>query len=584
MKTKILLFSFMAILSFVLPQKVYSTDCGAVYAQQITGVGSVDVYPEDYFCNGDELRIYIWGGSPTPGYPDFNGALIRYRLLNSLGTEISTSGWLQCDGSTVICDYTFTINSLPAGHYCVVVQRVDDYSPEDGEPDNGNYTELGCLDDNQDTYCFNVNPTATLTLDHFDCTTGEYCFNTSVNAPDQDATINFGDSPTDYSLDVSPVCHTCAPGTYTVTVTVANVPASCTPATATLQITVGAPLSITLDPKNFMDCSSHPDETLTANIDGGIANYNYQWSVPAADATPFGISPLTSSGGNSSPFTFSPANAVTGIYNLVVTDGNGCTASVDFNVNIIPCCENQDPQNITEIISPDFDNPVDLTSYSATYVGVSYLLNGYFTVSGNTTNGMPCFPHYRTPTCAAYAADAGRDTTVCDSLLNLSVGITLGKPAADSVVYSWSSPNDLSFGGSTQAQIIVHPSQTATYILHIQDTCTHPTYSCTERWDTVSVEVTNNCNPTASPLTPEGGMKDRIQIMPNPAHDFVNVVVDKSVLGSELKITDVTGRLVLAVQLVTRNTQLETSSFEHGMYFISVKNKDGEWKEKLVIE
>ncbi|MCX6199990.1 MAG: T9SS type A sorting domain-containing protein, partial [Bacteroidetes bacterium] len=96
--------------------------------------------------------------------------------------------------------------------------------------------------------------------------------------------------------------------------------------------------------------------------------------------------------------------------------------------------------------------------------------------------------------------------------------------------------------------------------------------------------VTNNCNPTASPLTPEGGMKDRIQIMPNPAHDFVNVVVDKSVLGSELKITDVTGRLVLAVQLVTRNTQLETSSFENGMYFISVKTKDGEWKEKLVIE
>ncbi len=203
---------------------------------------------------------------------------------------------------------------------------------------------------------------------------------------------------------------------------------------------------------------------------------------------------------------------------------------------------------------------------------------------GNITFGMPCFPHYRTPTCAAYAADAGRDTTVCDSLLNLSVGIALGKPTVDSVVYNWSSPNDLSFGGSTQAQVILHPAHTATYILHIQDTCTHPTYSCTERWDTVTITVTNNCNPTASPQTPVGGLKDRIQIMPNPAHDYVNVVIDKNMSGSMLTVTDVTGRVVLVVYLNTQYSQLNTSRFAKGIYFVTVKNKDGEWKEKLVVE
>lgn len=203
---------------------------------------------------------------------------------------------------------------------------------------------------------------------------------------------------------------------------------------------------------------------------------------------------------------------------------------------------------------------------------------------GNTF-GMPCFPHYRTPTCAAYAADAGRDTTVCDSLLNLSVGITLGKPAVDSVVYSWSSPNDLSFGGSTQPQIIVHPAQTATYILHIQDTCTHPTYSCTERWDTVVVTVTGSCITAIDNgrQTTDNG-KMQIQVYPNPASDFVNVVIDKTMLGSELKITDVTGRVVMAVQLQTTNYKLETTRFERGVYFIEVKTRGSEWKQKLVLD
>lgn len=208
----------------------------------------------------------------------------------------------------------------------------------------------------------------------------------------------------------------------------------------------------------------------------------------------------------------------------------------------------------------------------------TFSFNPYF---GYVSFGMPCFPHYRTPPNAAYAAEAGRDTTVCDSLLQLSVGIPLGAPGVDSIVYAWSSPNDANFGGSTQAQIIVQPNASAMYILHIQDTSTTPKYSCTERWDTVRVEVIQNCFTDIRHKTQD---TRRIQVSPNPANEFVVVSVDRSLVGGEMRVTDATGKTVAAVQLLTENSKLETARWASGVYSYNlVKNGVAVERGKFVV-
>ncbi|MCX6200256.1 MAG: T9SS type A sorting domain-containing protein [Bacteroidetes bacterium] len=74
-----------------------------------------------------------------------------------------------------------------------------------------------------------------------------------------------------------------------------------------------------------------------------------------------------------------------------------------------------------------------------------------------------------------------------------------------------------------------------------------------------------------------------VVVYPNPAHDYVNVVVDEGMIGGSLVVTDVTGRLVFQ-SLVTRPSSLvPCSSWSKGVYFVTVKTKEGEWKEKLVI-
>ena len=197
------------------------------------------------------------------------------------------------------------------------------------------------------------------------------------------------------------------------------------------------------------------------------------------------------------------------------------------------------------------------------------------------TFGMPCFPHYRTPPSAAYAADAGRDTTVCDSLLQLSVGIPLGAPAVDSVMYAWSSPNDANFGGSTQGQIIVQPTSNAMYVLHIQDTSLAPKYSCKERWDTVHVTVTSNCF-TSTPQSPKGDLNSQIQVSPNPARDYFFVETDMR--DALLSVTDVEGRLVQKAEIRNQKTEIRCSGWARGVYFVTVRNKEGEKRVKVVVE
>ncbi|MFN8321029.1 MAG: T9SS type A sorting domain-containing protein [Chitinophagales bacterium] len=63
-------------------------------------------------------------------------------------------------------------------------------------------------------------------------------------------------------------------------------------------------------------------------------------------------------------------------------------------------------------------------------------------------------------------------------------------------------------------------------------------------------------------------------IYPNPASSSITIAVDKSMIGSNAIVTDITGRMIAAVQLTSTNTTLNTSGFARGVYLVKVQLPD----------
>jgi gliding motility-associated-like protein len=98
-----------------------------------------------------------------------------------------------------------------------------------------------------------------------------------------------------------------SPGTYTVTVTDAN---GCI-RTQTVTITQPNVLNATLNATS-LDCNADCDATITSTVSGGTPGYSFLWG-----------------GGQITP---SITNQCSGVYNLTVTDANGCTRPVSINI------------------------------------------------------------------------------------------------------------------------------------------------------------------------------------------------------------------------------------------------------------
>lgn len=69
-------------------------------------------------------------------------------------------------------------------------------------------------------------------------------------------------------------------------------------------------------------------------------------------------------------------------------------------------------------------------------------------------------------------------------------------------------------------------------------------------------------------------------IYPNPASDFVNI---QNAEGDFIRITDAIGQTILEARLVDGNTQINTSHFAPGVYFIHTDGRS-HWTGKFIIE
>jgi hypothetical protein len=252
-----------------------------------------------------------------------------FNLNNTLINTITITN--SVSNSPPDCAFLFNINSLnlPTGMYNMIVHLNSQVA---GIMSVGNI------------YIIN-NSTPQIIQSHTQtCNTQQVCFTFNTSMPNAFLAgfeISFGDGQTSPICTpglggswncTNTICHTyTSPGNYSVTLVPTNPPLPC-PISA-YPITVRAPLAVNISPNNYSGCATGTPFTITATASGGSAQYGYQWSVPAGDAAPFGISPL-----NTGTVTFTPSNAVAGTYRVTVTDANGCTATASFQNNAVPCC------------------------------------------------------------------------------------------------------------------------------------------------------------------------------------------------------------------------------------------------------
>lgn len=66
-----------------------------------------------------------------------------------------------------------------------------------------------------------------------------------------------------------------------------------------------------------------------------------------------------------------------------------------------------------------------------------------------------------------------------------------------------------------------------------------------------------------------------IRIYPNPASNFVTISGDKSVIGKEYTVLDLTGRLIITGSVTSENTTISIEDLPAGMYYLNLRDVNG---------
>jgi hypothetical protein len=78
--------------------------------------------------------------------------------------------------------------------------------------------------------------------------------------------------------------------------------------------------------------------------------------------------------------------------------------------------------------------------------------------------------------------------------------------------------------------------------------------------------------------------KITVNVYPNPAQDILNISISRLEQDAQLKIFDITGRLLMEKTLMSNKMQIDVSGFSKGVYIVEVQSKKlGIARQKVVI-
>lgn len=261
------------------------------------------------------------------------------------------------------------------------------------------------------------------------------------------------------SISVSPASATA----YTVTVTNAS---GCS-ATASALVTVNTPPTASVDPSSILACSGG-STTISANGAAGFV-----WS----------------NGSTTESIIVTPT--ITTVYDVTVTDGNGCTGSAAATVNVDVFVTSINPAGSTvcfgsvdSLTASGGLNYQWSTGDITAVIGVSPLaINTIYTVTATDANGCT------STASASVNVIAAPQVSIDPSVSSICSGQSTTLSALGGGTYAWSN-------GATTTNILVSPLTTTTYVVTVTGS-----NNCIATAQSV-VNVNTNLVPIITPANP----------------------------------------------------------------------------------
>ncbi|MEX2485953.1 MAG: T9SS type A sorting domain-containing protein [Brumimicrobium sp.] len=455
-----------------------------------------------------------------------------------------------CTGSaneTPTINATGTFSSTPAGldFADASTGEIDMGTSADGTYDITFTTNGACPSSSTESITITNAPDAS-----FSYSAPEYCADEGPQAPSfvpgSSAGTFTADPTTGLSISASNgtiTLSTSTPGTYDVTNTI-PASGSCPQATATQTVTInGLP---NVDAGTNQDVCDGDQVTLS-----GAGADSYSWDNGVTDGSPF------------TPTVGTVTYTVTG------TDVNGCenTDQVDVTVNEVPTIDAGTDTEICEgeevtltatasLGNVSWDNgvtdgapftPTTTTTYNATADNNGCTATDDVTV---TVNSLP-------------TVDAGSDETLCENHnpLTLSGTPTGGIYSGTSVTGNEFDPNDAGVG-----------TYTITYTYEDGNGC--------EASDDVTLTV-DGC---AS--IDENTASNGLTIMPNPASEYIDVVMEGKNEIKSMQLMSAEGRIVQVnmSSLNTNTTRIDLSNVSNGTYLIQMNTTVGQVIKRVIVQ
>lgn len=438
------------------------------------------------------------------------------------GTPPYTYQWNAEPGNN-----TATIQDLPAGNYSLTV-----------------------IDDNDCSFVlpFNITQPPTLSVNIVSQTNvscaGDNTGSVTVSA-------SGGASPYTYEWSTMPVqtgntISSLSAGTYSVMATDGN---GCT---TSLDIVITEPdgLAIELVLQENPLCNNAANGSLEVNATGGEAPYDYTWNTfpPTTGNTLTGVEE--------------------GIYEVTVTDGNGCISSQTF-----------------ELVAPD---PITISVDSIDHVLCSGEATGSATVS--VTGGTPGYaylwddPANQSSATATNLAAGTYTVTITDlNGCTSSLSITLSEPALPLSATITSTTDVVCFGDNTGSAAVEASGGSGSYSYLWNDGANQQTPTASNlAAGTYTVTITDN-NGCATPLTLNvtiGGPADALALSLTPSlyADGSNVVcATDSTATIDLEITGGTAPYTILWNLpgLDTSTDEDLANLAPGIYSVTVTDSNG---------
>lgn len=300
------------------------------YNNGVLTINNPSAGPVGYFLAGSSCGLPVgslsdttWvtmsqiNGSPTTTTDFCTGGVGTASINNVTGTNPPfTYLWTPSNQTTQ------TATNLASGTYSVAITDAE-----------------GCTTVINNINVANNQPTGTATATLESCTGSSNATATAQMVPEVGTLTYQWDDP---ALQTTQTAVGLTAGTYTCTITSSQ---NCT-VTATVTVEVDNPLEPAIIAQTDVTCHASNTGTATVGINNGSAPFNYVWS-----------------GSNS---TTEIANDLfVGDHTVFITDANGCTAELSFNLNEPPALE------LTSISAPQEICPGATANLSASGIGGS---------------------------------------------------------------------------------------------------------------------------------------------------------------------------------------------------------------------